>query len=80
MSQIIKPLVEAGRIGSDLVQEGVERLLPGPAMDRDRVSDHPVHVEDHRPAALGVDDRVPAFDPEQRAQPLTPLAATPCWK
>ena len=73
-------LVETGNIRSDLVEEGVECLLPRPAMHRDRVGDHPIHVEDHRPAPRGVDVRLPALDPEQGAQPLTPVAATPWTK
>ena len=80
MSQIVKPLVESGGIGPDLIEEGIKGLLPGPAVDRDRVGDHPVHVENHRPARPGVDQGLPTFDPEQRAQPFTPVAATPRTK
>jgi len=80
MGQIVGHFVEAGSIRPDLVEERVEGLLPCLPMYRDRVGNHPVHVEDHRSASIGVDGDFPIFDSEEAAQPLTPVAATPCWK
>jgi hypothetical protein len=47
---------------------------------RDRVSHHPVHVEDDRPTQAGVDHHPFPLYPKQLAHSLIPVAATPWMK